>query len=123
MLEGGTRLFHSIVTVGLSLTAGCGGIATGSAVDASVSTDGESGDGHARDGSGDRSAPHRADGGHHADSGLVLGRDTGAGDVAVSAEASMCTCTFVEAGCAPRACPNPTGFSCNDAGCCFPCYI
>src|SRR5450755_3792203 len=96
-----SRLFHSIVAVGLSFTAACGGTTTtgsGGGRDATVPSDGESRDAradHAKDGA---SADDR-----------IMASDGGSATDSAASEASpTCSCHF-EAGCAPRDCSIDSG--------------
>ena len=116
MPEVQSRLFHSIVAVGLSFSAACGGTTTngsGGGRDATVPSDGEPRDAR---------ADHTKDGAQGDD--RVMASDSGSPTDSAEPEASpSCTCHF-EAGCAPRACSiDSGGFRCDDAGCCFPCYV
>ena len=116
MPEAQSRLFHSIVAVGLSFTAACGGTTTsgsGTGPDATVPSDGapkDVGAKHPKDAARGEDRATASDGGSSTDS---AGREG----------SSTCTCPFGDAGCPPRGCPSDTGFRCDDAGCCFPCYV
>jgi hypothetical protein len=99
-----SKLFHSIVTVGLAMTAGCGGGAVATRSDASA--EGSRGDGQ-EEGStpGDASPVREA--------------------AADTADGPFLPCSELDAAtpCPTGTCRNEAGFERDDAGCCFPCYV